>query len=89
MGIGKLLTTPEVAERTGRDLRTVQWWIQQGMLPVQKVGRDNFIHEDDLKLVAGLKRGRPPTKATPAEKPNTSQQGTGNSPSKGRKRGKK
>ena len=62
----KLLTTPEVAERLGITLARVQQLIWKGRIPAQKIGRDYVINEDDLKLVADRKPGRP-TKASKPE----------------------
>ncbi len=56
----KLLTTKEVAERLGVTQTRVQQLILEGRLPAQKMGRDNFVKESDLKLVAERKVGRPP-----------------------------
>jgi excisionase family DNA binding protein len=55
----KLLTTKEVAARLGVTVTRVQQLIAAGSLPAEKMGRDYFIKEDDLKLVADRKRGRP------------------------------
>jgi excisionase family DNA binding protein len=55
-----LLTTKEVAERLGVTMKRVQAMIRDGRLPAQKMGRDNFIKEEDLRLVADRKPGRPP-----------------------------
>ncbi|HEX8634686.1 MAG TPA: helix-turn-helix domain-containing protein [Pyrinomonadaceae bacterium] len=55
----KLLTTKEAAERLGVTVTRVQQLIGEGKLPAEKMGRDYFIKEDDLKLVADRKRGRP------------------------------
>jgi excisionase family DNA binding protein len=55
----KLLTTPEAAERLGITVARVQQLIWKGRLPAQKIGRDYVISEDDLKLVAERKPGRP------------------------------
>jgi excisionase family DNA binding protein len=55
----KLLTTKEAAERLGVTPTRVQQLIGAGELPAEKMGRDYFIKEDDLKLVAVRKRGRP------------------------------
>jgi excisionase family DNA binding protein len=60
MGIGGKLTTAEVAEKLGKSVRHIQWLITEGRLPAEKVGRDYFINTEDLRLVTGLKRGRPP-----------------------------
>jgi excisionase family DNA binding protein len=55
----KLLTTNEVATRLGVTVKRVQAMIRDGRLPAEKMGRDYFIKEDDLKLVADRKPGRP------------------------------
>jgi excisionase family DNA binding protein len=60
MGIGGKITTAEAAAKLGKTIRHVQWLITEGRLPAEKVGRDYFINEEDLKLVSNLKRGRPP-----------------------------
>jgi len=54
-----LLTTNEVAARLGVTIKRVQAMIRDGRLPAEKMGRDYFIKEDDLKLVADRKPGRP------------------------------
>lgn len=54
-----LLTTNEVAARLGVTIKRVQAMIRDGRLPAEKMGRDYFIKEDDLKLVAHRKPGRP------------------------------
>jgi excisionase family DNA binding protein len=58
----KLLTTKDVAARLGVTVTRVQQLIVEGKLPAEKMGRDYFIKEADLKLVTDRKRGRP-TKA--------------------------
>jgi excisionase family DNA binding protein len=70
-----LLTTSEVAERLGVTVPRVHALIRVGRLPAEKMGRDYFIKEADLKLVENRKPGRPP-KAKPAQ-------------SSGKKKGKK
>ena len=55
-----LLTTKEVAERLGVTLPRVHTLIKEERLPAEKMGRDYFIKEEDLKLVANRKTGRPP-----------------------------
>ena len=54
-----LLTTNEVAARLGVTVKRVQAMIRDGRLPAEKMGRDYFIKEDDLKLVENRKPGRP------------------------------
>jgi excisionase family DNA binding protein len=61
-GMGKLLSTTEVAERLGLSVPRVQTFIWDGRLPAVKVGRSYAIDEDDLKLVENRKSGRPPSK---------------------------
>jgi excisionase family DNA binding protein len=54
-----LLTTKEAAARLGISVMRVQQLIWDGRLPAEKMGRDYFIKEDDLKLVEDRKPGRP------------------------------
>jgi excisionase family DNA binding protein len=60
-----LLTTKEVAERLGVTLPRVHTFIKEGRLPAEKLGRDLFIKEEDLKLVENRTTGRP--RKVPAE----------------------
>jgi excisionase family DNA binding protein len=53
------LTTKQVAERLNVSMRRVRALIEDGRLPSQQLGRDHFIREEDLKLVADRKPGRP------------------------------
>jgi excisionase family DNA binding protein len=55
----KLLTTKEAAARLGISVMRVQQLIWGERLPAEKIGRDYVIKEDDLKLVADRKPGRP------------------------------
>jgi excisionase family DNA binding protein len=55
----KLLTTSEAAERLGVNASRIRQLILQDRLPAQKMGRDLFIDEKDLKLVEDRKPGRP------------------------------
>jgi excisionase family DNA binding protein len=55
----KLLTTKEAAARLGVTVTRVQQLIAAGSLPAEKMGRDYFIEEDDLKLIENRKPGRP------------------------------
>jgi excisionase family DNA binding protein len=55
----KLLTTSEVAARLGVTMKRVQAMIRDDRLPAEKMGRDYFIREADLKLVEDRKPGRP------------------------------
>jgi excisionase family DNA binding protein len=54
-----LLTTAEAAERLGVSPSRVRQFILDGRLPAQKVGRDLFIKESDLKRVRERPTGRP------------------------------
>jgi excisionase family DNA binding protein len=58
-----LLTTQQVANKLGVTAGRVRQMIIDGQLPATKMGRDNFIREADLKLVAERKVGRPPKTA--------------------------
>jgi len=64
MSIEGRLTTAEAANKLNKTVRHVQWLITEGRLPAERVGRDYLIREEDLKLVEGLKRGRPPKATT-------------------------
>ena len=57
--MNKLLTTQQTAERLGISDARVRQLILEGRLPAQKLGRDLFIEESDLKLVSDRKTGRP------------------------------
>ena len=53
----KWLTTQQAAERLQLTDSRVRQLILEGRLPAQKFGHLNMIREDDLPLVAGIKRG--------------------------------
>jgi excisionase family DNA binding protein len=55
----KLLTTKEAAEKLGVGYVRVNQLIKEGRLPAEKMGRDYFIKESNLKLVEDRKPGRP------------------------------
>ena len=55
----KLLTTSEAAGLLGVNASRIRQLVLQGRLPAQKMGRDLFIDEKDLKLVEDRKPGRP------------------------------
>jgi len=57
-----MISTKEVAERTGRGRRAVQFLITKGHLPAIKMGRDWFIEERDLRLIENIKPGPKPRK---------------------------
>ena len=63
-----LLTTKEAAERLGITVPRVHALIRSGRLPAEKMGRDMFIREADLKLVEDRKPGRPRKQATATSK---------------------
>lgn len=54
-----MLTTKETAERLKVSVRRVHQFIEDGRLPAEKLGRDYFIKDEDLKLVEDRKPGRP------------------------------
>lgn len=54
-----LLTTLQVAGKLGISVRRVQELVNAGRLPAQQFGRTYVIEEEDLKLVAERKPGRP------------------------------
>jgi excisionase family DNA binding protein len=60
----ELLTTQQVAERLGVTASRVRQMVADGALPATRMGRDNFIKVEDLKLVADRKPGRPPKAQT-------------------------
>lgn len=53
------ITTQQATVRLGISDASVRQLILNGRLPAQKLGRDLFIEEGDLKLVAERKMGRP------------------------------
>jgi excisionase family DNA binding protein len=57
--MSSLLTSKEAAEKLGVTVARVRQLVLAGSLPAQKFGRDLAINEDDLKLVAVRKPGRP------------------------------
>jgi excisionase family DNA binding protein len=59
----KLITTADAAERLGIHQTRVQVLIRGGRLPAQMLGGTYLINEDDLRLVADRKPGRPPKQA--------------------------
>lgn len=58
----KPLTVADAAERLGVTVRRVQQLISEGRLPATEFGKSYMINEDDLKLVADRKPGRPSQK---------------------------
>lgn len=63
----KLITTADAAQRLGVHQTRVQVLIRGGRLPAQMLGGTYLINEDDLKLVAVRKPGRPPKQATDSD----------------------
>lgn len=78
-----MLTTSEAAERLGVTAGRVRQMVADGVLPAQRIGRDNFIKESDLHLVEGRKRGRPP-KSKGKDKRHTSNGAKQNDSKKGK-----
>ncbi len=84
-----LLTTKEAAEKLGVTVPRVHTFIKEGRLPAEKMGRDFFIKEEDLKLLDNRKTGRPP-KLTGTTKRSTAKASASNGTSgKARKGGKR
>ena len=54
-----LLTTQQVADRLGVSASRVRQFILEGRLPAIKLGRDNLVREEDLRLLQDRKAGRP------------------------------
>jgi excisionase family DNA binding protein len=55
----KLITTADAAARLGIHQTRVQVLIREGRLPAQMLGGTYLINEDDLRLVADRRPGRP------------------------------
>jgi excisionase family DNA binding protein len=55
----KLISTADAAERLGVHITRVQVLIREGRLPAQMIGGSYVINDEDLKLVADRKPGRP------------------------------
>ncbi|MDQ3687533.1 MAG: helix-turn-helix domain-containing protein [Acidobacteriota bacterium] len=84
-----LLTTKEAAERLGVTVPRVHTFIKEGRLPAEKMGRDLFIKEADLKLLENRKTGRPPKPPAAPGKRATGQMRGSNGTSAGKKKGGK
>jgi len=56
----KLLTTQQAADQLGVTDARVRAMIRDGRLRAERFGRAHMIREDELKLVADRKPGRPP-----------------------------
>ncbi len=56
------LTTTQTAERLNLSQARVRQMIIEGIIRAEKVGRDNFIPESEVKRLEGIDRkaGRPP-----------------------------
>ena len=57
-----MIGTKEVAERVGKGRRAVLHLITVGHLPAVKMGRDWFVDERNLPLIANIKPGPKPRK---------------------------
>jgi excisionase family DNA binding protein len=88
-GMGKLLSSTEAAGRLGLSVARVQTFIWEGRLPAVKVGRSYAIDEDDLKLLADRKLGRPLKSALSTQKRATGRVRASNGTATGRKKGGK
>ncbi len=55
----KLISTADAAEKLGVHITRVQVLIREGRLPAQMIGGSYVINDEDLKLVAVRKPGRP------------------------------
>jgi excisionase family DNA binding protein len=55
----KMLTTREAADKLGVSDTRIRQMILSGRLPASQFGKAHVIKEDDLKLVADRKPGRP------------------------------
>lgn len=55
-----MLTTQEAAKALGVGRHTVRYHIKNGNLRAVRMGRDWFIHEEDLDAVRGMKPGAKP-----------------------------
>jgi excisionase family DNA binding protein len=55
------LTTTQTAEKLNVSQARVRQMIIEGIIKAEKVGRDNFISESEVKRIAAIKRsaGRP------------------------------
>ncbi len=58
-----LISTADAAEKLGVHITRVQVLIREGRLPAQMIGGSYVINDEDLKLVAERKPGRPPKDA--------------------------
>lgn len=54
-----MLTTAQVADRFGVSKRTVQSWINRGLLPAVRMGRDWFVTDTDVDKFTMPLNGRP------------------------------
>ncbi len=59
------LTTTQTAEKLNVSQARVRQMIIEGIIKAEKVGRDNFISESEVKRIAAIKRsaGRPKKEA--------------------------
>ena len=61
----EVLSAAEAAQRLSISVRRVQQLVKSGRLPAKVFGGALMIRDDDLKLVANRKPGRPP-KSSPS-----------------------
>jgi excisionase family DNA binding protein len=86
--MSQTFTTKEAAERLGITAARVRQLVLAGQLPAEKFGRDLVIHESDLESVKDRPIGRPPGKASTANKAATAK-ATANSGASTKKKGKR
>lgn len=69
----RLISTADAAEKLGVHITRVQVLIREGRLPAQMIGGSYVINDEDLKLVADRKPGRPQKNASKS-KPKSKEQ---------------
>lgn len=62
-----MFTTKQIAEKLNVSIRRVQWFINSGRLPAQRIGRDWIITEKDFTKLKIKPIGRPKNKTKKGE----------------------
>lgn len=57
----ELLTVDRAAERLGVSHMTIRRYMDRGLLPKRKLGREYVLYASDLKKLKRPKAGRPPS----------------------------